>query len=98
MLLVNRFSYRLFVVIQENMFVSELKRFEEIDNKVILYFVELSNEPICVPFTIKEHAVVENHVAAIVNLYDYYKPEYKVSTVRLTAILILFSNRNIFYR
>lgn len=64
-----------------NFIILELKRFEENDNKVILYFVELNNEPICVPFTITEHAIVENHVDAIVNLYDYYKPEYKVSTV-----------------
>lgn len=61
----------------------ELKKFEELQNKVVLYFVEITNEPICVKFTINEHAIVENHSDAVVTLYDYYKPEIRVSTVSI---------------
>lgn len=55
--------------------------FEEEKNKVVLYFNEINNEPVCVPFTINENIAVENLVETTVTLYDYYKPEMRVSKV-----------------
>lgn len=65
----------------ENLYIAGVKKFEEMQNKVVLYFTELSNEPVCVPFTINENVIVDNKVETIVTLFDYYKPEMKVSKV-----------------
>lgn len=59
----------------------DVKRFEEIDNKVILYFTKLNEERICRPFLINENTVVESREPAVVKLYDYYNPEISVLTV-----------------
>ncbi|XP_025830784.1 alpha-2-macroglobulin-like isoform X2 [Agrilus planipennis] len=61
---------------------SKVKRFEESENQVVLYFTQLSHDPICVPFTINENAVVDSRVDAIAKLYDYYKPELQIAIVR----------------
>lgn len=61
--------------------VSECKRFEETEDKVILYFSEVDNTKICAPFLIREQNFVENRTNAIVRLYDYYNPGIQASTV-----------------
>lgn len=68
----------LFKLVEESN--SKVKKFEESENQVILYFTELNNEPICVPFNINENSEVDARVDANVKLYDYYNPELQVST------------------
>lgn len=58
-----------------------IKRFEDEGNRVVLYFTELNNEPVCVPFIINENAVVTSRADAAIKLYDYYNPELQISTV-----------------
>lgn len=64
-----------------------MKRFEENENQVVLYFTELDNEPICVPFSINENSKIEARVDAFVKLYDYYNPEWNVMRVSAFAII-----------
>lgn len=59
---------------------SKCKRFEETEDKVILYFSEVDNTKICAPFLIREQNFVENRTNAIVRLYDYYNPGIQAST------------------
>ncbi|KAI4467993.1 macroglobulin / complement [Holotrichia oblita] len=58
-----------------------VKKFEELANRVVLYFTELTNEPVCVPFNINENVFVENIINTTIKLYDYYKPELSVIKV-----------------
>ncbi|KAF5301333.1 hypothetical protein FQA39_LY10731 [Lamprigera yunnana] len=68
----------LYKLVQEN--TSRVKKFEENDNQVILYFTEIDEEPVCVPFYINEYNKVDPRVDANVKLYDYYNPDLQVST------------------
>lgn len=70
--------------------ILEVKKFEESKNQVILYFTELNNEPICVPFNINENSKVDARVDANVKLYDYYNPDLQVSTVSGENIFFYF--------
>ncbi|GJQ65969.1 hypothetical protein Trydic_g4064 [Trypoxylus dichotomus] len=71
---------------------TRVKKFEELANRVVLYFTELTNEPVCVPFNINENTFVENVINTTIKLYDYYKPElsvvksYKVNTCESNVI------------
>ncbi|KAK9737499.1 Macroglobulin domain MG3 [Popillia japonica] len=71
---------------------TRVKKFEELANRVVLYFTELTNEPVCVPFNINENVFVENIINTTIKLYDYYKPElsviksYKVNTCESNVI------------
>ncbi|KRT86107.1 hypothetical protein AMK59_2450, partial [Oryctes borbonicus] len=71
---------------------TRVKKFEELANRVVLYFTELTNEPVCVPFNINENIFVENVINTTIKLYDYYKPElsviksYKVNTCESNVI------------
>lgn len=50
--------------------------FEELHQKVVLYFTKLDSHPVCINFNINENAIVESRAPSAVKLYDYYKPEY----------------------
>ncbi|XP_031329285.1 pregnancy zone protein-like isoform X2 [Photinus pyralis] len=67
----------LFRLVEENQ--SKVKKFEESINRVVLYFTEIDNEPICVPFTIVEHSRIGSRMDANVKLYDYYNPDIQVT-------------------
>lgn len=56
---------------------ASIKKFEEIDNQIILYITKLSKEQICINFNINENVLVEERKESTVKLYDYYKPEYE---------------------
>ncbi|KAF5307210.1 hypothetical protein FQR65_LT00726 [Abscondita terminalis] len=68
----------LFKLVDDN--YSKVKKFEEYDNQVILYFTELNKEPVCVPFYINELIKMDVRMAANVKLYDYYNPDRQVVT------------------
>lgn len=61
-----------------------MKRFEDEGNRVVLYFTELDNEPVCVPFAINENAAVTARADPTIKLYDYYNPELQISTVGIS--------------
>ncbi|RZC36886.1 pregnancy zone protein-like, partial [Asbolus verrucosus] len=57
---------------------TKVKMFEELQQKIILYFTKLDAQQICINFNINENAVVHSRSESTVKLYDYYKPEYAV--------------------
>ncbi|KAJ8938252.1 hypothetical protein NQ318_001785, partial [Aromia moschata] len=57
---------------------SRVKMFEELANKVNLYFTKLDKQLTCFSFNINEHALVESRKDSVVKLYDYYRPEYEI--------------------
>ncbi|KAK5647506.1 hypothetical protein RI129_002398 [Pyrocoelia pectoralis] len=67
----------LFQLVEENQL--KVKKFEESINQVVLYFTEINNEPICVPFTIIEHSKIGSRMDANIKLYDYYNPDIQVT-------------------
>ncbi|XP_017785332.1 PREDICTED: alpha-1-macroglobulin-like isoform X1 [Nicrophorus vespilloides] len=57
-------------------FSSKVKKFEEFEDKVVLYFTELTNDLVCVPFNINENIIIDNRVNTTAKIYDYYRPEF----------------------
>ncbi|XP_071446763.1 murinoglobulin-1-like isoform X2 [Hetaerina americana] len=56
-----------------------LKRWEENNNQVNLYFDELSSMRTCVRFVVHRESEVENPKPATIKVYDYYQQELSVS-------------------
>lgn len=69
-----------------------MKKFEEYATHVVLYFTELTNEPVCVPFNINENVFVENIINTTIKLYDYYKPELKVIKVKFVFMKLYINS------
>lgn len=59
---------------------TRVEKYEEIDNKVVLYFTEITSEKICISFLINEQNLIENRTEAIVHLFDYYNPQIETLT------------------
>ncbi|KAJ8928546.1 hypothetical protein NQ314_018884 [Rhamnusium bicolor] len=57
---------------------SKIKMFEELKNKINLYFTKLDKQLVCFSFNINENSIVETRKDSVVKLYDYYRPEYEV--------------------
>jgi len=56
-----------------------VKRYEVDGNKVQFYIDELTLEPTCVEFGVKQESVVEDAKPGTVSVYDYYSPELSLS-------------------
>lgn len=69
-----------------------VKRFEENDDTVAIYFDKLTAQKTCISFQAIRENVVDNAEPANIKLYDYYQQELTVSTVSLVYILEKFSN------
>lgn len=52
--------------------------FEELQNKVNIYFTKLDKQLTCFSFNINENSLVNSRKDSIVKLYDYYRPEYEI--------------------
>ncbi|KAJ8911706.1 hypothetical protein NQ315_013168, partial [Exocentrus adspersus] len=57
---------------------SKVKMFEELNNKVNIYFTKLDKQLVCFSFNINENAMVDSRKDALVKLYDYYRPQYEI--------------------
>jgi len=54
---------------------------DEKENKVILYFDEMSRRQTCVSLELKDVMTIEDPAAALVEIYDYYNREDAASTL-----------------
>ncbi|XP_046398811.1 alpha-2-macroglobulin-like protein 1 isoform X2 [Ischnura elegans] len=57
-----------------------LKRWEENNNQINLYFDQLSSTRVCIDFLVQQDTQVENAKPATVKVYDYYQQELSIST------------------
>lgn len=65
-------------------------------NHVTLYFTKMTKEHICAPFVINENALVDERANSTIKIYDYYKPNYEASKVRILMYGNLQNFKNIF--
>lgn len=59
------------------------KRYEVDGNLVTFYVDQFSQTEVCASFRVKEEIEVENPKPGLVKVYDYYKPEYYVTEVKI---------------
>jgi len=60
---------------------TKIKKFEETDNKVVLYYTEVNNEIICTSIYLNRYAKIEGDGKSYVKLYDYYNPALNVTSM-----------------
>lgn len=63
--------------------ITGVKRFEEDNDMVSIYFDKLTSQKNCISFKIIRENVVDRLEPANVKLYDYYQQELMVSSVNI---------------
>lgn len=64
------------------LFFAGVKRFEENQDTVAIYFDKLTSQKTCVSFHAVRQSLVDDPQPGNIKVYDYYQPELTVSTVR----------------
>lgn len=59
----------------KNQTITDIKRFEETEEQINIYFTSLGRSQVCFSFFINENLAVQNRKDSVVKLYDYYRPE-----------------------
>ncbi|XP_060581140.1 CD109 antigen-like isoform X3 [Ruditapes philippinarum] len=67
--------------------VAEIKKVESEDRKVILYFDEITTEPICLTMDVIRTGMVAKSQPATVRVYDYYQPSNQVTAFYESHVL-----------
>lgn len=67
---------------------SGVKRFEENQDTLAIYFDKLTSQKTCISFHAVRKSLVDNPQPGNIKIYDYYQPELTVSTVRFNKICL----------
>ncbi|XP_076109197.1 CD109 antigen-like [Mytilus galloprovincialis] len=67
--------------------MSVVKKIEEENKKVVLYFDEISNNPICITMKATRTGLVSKLKPSAVRVYDYYEPEHQATKFYHVTVL-----------